>query len=231
LAALSRSPLCDDCLSKACAIFPRQQVNQRCAYLLEVGHASRRKEPCPKCGKYKFVNRVRSEAVETIRRRSITIQVEPDKVKPLTEDDIREGGVICILPETRGTPWFWEGNVQRCIVEHLVGKGYQITRVAETKKRESGKDIEARLEDGRKLWLTVKGYPEKSAHTQARHWFAEALFDLILYREEDATAELGIGLPHGFSTYRHLARRIDWFKDCVPFRFWWVQRDGTVRVE
>jgi ribosomal protein S27AE len=40
-------------------ICPRQQVNQRCAYLLEVGKLTREKDACPKCGRFKLVNRRR----------------------------------------------------------------------------------------------------------------------------------------------------------------------------
>ena len=90
---------------------------------------------------------------------------------------------------------------------------------------------EAQSSDGKRLWLTVKGYPEKSTHTQARHWFAQCLFDLIVYRHEDDAAELGIGLPDGYATYTNLAKRIKWFKNVTGFRFYWVKEDGTVRTD
>ena len=127
--------------------------------------------------------------------------------------------------------WFWEGSIQDRIVEYLRAQRIQITSTANTHTRESGKDIQGKSPDGTVLWISVKGYPIKSSHTQARHWFAELLFDLILYRSENANAQLGIGLPYGFATYRNLARRIDWFKQSLPFQFYWVHEDGTVTTE
>lgn len=58
---------------------------------------------------------------------------------------------------------------------------------------------------GKELWVSVKGYPEKSTHVQARHWFAGAVFELMLYRHESATARPAIALPEGFRTYANLA--------------------------
>lgn len=228
---LSRGPLCDDCLSEACSIHPRQQVNQRCSYLRDVGHITRVKEPCPGCGRYKLVNHMKQEAVEHLQRhRGTSIQIDETKIKPITAEDVRGEGVEVDFP-LDSVLWFWEGKVQERIVEHLVRKGYQISRYANIESRESGKDIEAIAPEGQVLWITVKGYPQKSKHTQARHWFAGSLFDLILWREEGTTTELGIGLPDRFATYRNLAARVTWLKNCMPFRFYWVSEDGTVRVE
>jgi hypothetical protein len=189
------------------------------------------REPCPKCGKGKLVNRVKPESVEKIRgRQTVRVQIGSERHIPVMESLVHETRVIGD-PPVESVFWYWEGRVQHCIVEHLIKSGYGITRVSDTKSRESGKDIEAASPQGKTLWLTVKGYPHKSAHTQARHWFAESLFDLVLYREGNDTVEFGIGLPEGFATYRNLANRVTWFKKCVPFRFYWVQEDGTVRVE
>lgn len=230
--ALSRSPLCDDCLSRECMIRPRQQVNQKCAYLLQVGQLIREKELCPQCGRMKLVNRIKDEALEkTIRRRPVAVQVEPERFKAAPEESTENGTVVVRRRLLMENPWCWEGNVQERIVEHLMRDGFRLTRVANTHTREPGRDIEAESTNGKKLWLTVKGYPEKSAHTQARHWFAECLFDLILYREADGEADLGVGLPDGYATYGNLAKRIKWFKNAVGFRFYWVKEDGTVRIE
>lgn len=229
--ALSREPLCDDCLSEVCSIHPRQQVNQRCSYLLEIGLSTRVKEPCPRCGKYKLVNHVKQGAAEHLQRRGgISIPIDPTKIKPIQEGDIQKGKVI-VDPPINSLSWFWEGRIQERIIEHLIASGYHITRSANTQSREPGKDIEALSGTGRRLWITVKGYPRKSEHTQARHWFAESLFDLILWHEEATAADLGIGLPDSFATYRNLASRVTWLKDTLPFHFYWVGEDGAVLVE
>jgi hypothetical protein len=78
---------------------------------------------------------------------------------------------------------------------------------ADTASKQPGKDIIAFTADRRPLWVTVKGFPDKSKHVQARHWFAGALHDLTRYRDEDSKAVLAMGLPHGFKTYEGLLKR------------------------
>jgi hypothetical protein len=116
-------------------------------------------------------------------------------------------------------------------VGFLQSSGHQISSTANTQTREAGKDIQAKSGDGTEVLISVKGYPEKSPHTQARHWFAELLFDIIVYRDEHPTAQLGIGLPDGFTTYLNLAKRVSWFKQSARFQFYWVNEDGEIRVE
>jgi hypothetical protein len=143
--------------------------------------------------------------------------VEARRRESVTEAEIQSVVKESAAKKTTPTPianenWCWEGNVRNCIVEFLKSGGFEITAYANTQARESGKDIRAIAHDGAVLWVTVKGYPQKSSHTQARHWFAGALFDVIMYKEEDSTARLGIGLPAGFTTYHNLAERLIWFK-------------------
>jgi len=76
--------------------------------------------------------------------------------------------------------WNWEGNIQSVIIKYLCENGYKIIRVSNTENREQGKDIEATTPAGETLWISVKGFPEKSVNTQARHWFSQALFDMVL---------------------------------------------------
>jgi len=130
-----------------------------------------------------------------------------------------------------GRPWFWEGNVQAQIVSELARNGFQIRRVADTESHEPGRDIEAVGPDGRGLWISVKGFPEKSASVQARHWFAGAVFDLLLYRDENSMVELALGLPKGFSTYENLTTRVKWARPQLPFVIYWVDEQGSVTVE
>ena len=56
------------------------------------------------------------------------------------------------------TEWFWEGNVQGRVVAHLAAASVLIVRVADTRSREHGTDIEGVL-DGTKIHVEVKGWP------------------------------------------------------------------------
>ena len=47
---------CDDCLSSILKIYPRQQINQICRNLLDMGYIRREKGLCSNCSKYKIVN-------------------------------------------------------------------------------------------------------------------------------------------------------------------------------
>lgn len=132
------------------------------------------------------------------------------------------------VPAESGRPWHWEGNVQAMVVAHLQSKGYTIVRVANTESREAGKDIIARSAGGQLLWVSVKGFPEKSANTQARHWFAGAMFDLLLYHGENANVDLALGLPDGYQTYRGLSERVAWLRQVMPFTIYWVSESGAV---
>jgi hypothetical protein len=129
-------------------------------------------------------------------------------------------------------PWFWEGNVQQVVIEHLRKAGYRIVRFADTATRQPGKDIEAESKIG-PLWVTVKGYPEGTDRTrpstQAGHWFKQALFDIVAWRGEDQAVELALALPD-FPRYRDLAMRVAWLQPVARFSLIWVMEDGTVEV-
>ena len=103
------------------------------------------------------------------------------------------------------------------------------SRSADTTSREAGKDIEAKR-GSRELWVSVKGWAEKSVNTQARHWFAAVLFDLVLYRTDNPSVDLAIGIPDGFSTYENLLPRIRWRREKIPFNVFKVSESGDVSV-
>jgi hypothetical protein len=128
-------------------------------------------------------------------------------------------------------PWYWEGNVQACVVSELRARGYRIESVVDTSTKEPGTDIIARSSEGRTLWVSVKGFPQKSSYTQARHWFAGALLDMVLYRAEDADVDLAIALPEGFATYKALVARTVWLRAAVPFSVYWAAESGKVTLE
>lgn len=206
----NQSQFCDDHLSEKTGIRPRQQIFQICTSLAAEGLIIRRKRTlCSVCGKDKITS-------------SIYSKIPLDKSVPEKKDDI-------LPPPSR--IWPWEGNIQSTLVTYLAKEGYKIIRVADTDSRESGKDIEAITPDGGKMWVSVKGWPEKSSNTQARHWFSQALFDIILYRNESNDTDLALAFPDDFQTYLNLAKRIKWFKDTAKFKIFWISEHGSIRIE
>ncbi|QWU16248.1 hypothetical protein SAMN04487895_11489 [Paenibacillus sophorae] len=209
LVSLLNAELCDDCLSISANVIPRQTVYKICRSLFSNSEIHRHHGKCDHCHKTKTTNRLPDQSANT------TTNVEVQK-SPL-EAAIR--------------PWYWEGCVQSKVVNHLILNGYSICSVADTEARTSGKDIVAQSIEGKELWISVKGYPEKSQHTQARHWFSGAIFDLILYHGENPNVALGIALPDGFSTFKNLTPRMKWLKDAMPFQIYWVDETGIVKIE
>jgi hypothetical protein len=209
LAALKKSgALCDDCLSEVTEITPRQTINMTCRSLHSSKTLSRPRETCLRCKRVKIVNRLLSDA--PIERRA-----------PVTQTT----GVISAKNDR---PWYWEGNVQTKIVKFLSSQGCTVHSESDTATRQQGKDIIAADCDGRTIWVTVKGFPDKSKNIQARHWFAGALLDLARYRDENADAFLAMGLPSGFTTYESLIRRTEQTRKFLGYSVYWVQPDGTV---
>jgi hypothetical protein len=194
-------PMCDDCLSSSAFIKPRQTVNARCRELETAGELVRNTDRCPQCKAIKITNRLLGK----------------------TEKPTKPGGgdkKLVISTPDNGKPWYWEGNVQNQIVRHLVSN---------TATREQGKDIVA-VKNGKELWVSVKGWPEKSPNMQARHWFAGALFDLILYKDLNPGVRLAIGIPTGYSTYQNLVGRVLWLRRNLPFEIITVSEHGAVNV-
>lgn len=120
------------------------------------------------------------------------------------------------------------------MVSWLERKKWCIRQTANTAAKAQGKDIVA-TKGSVELWVSVKGFPtgteRTNAATQARHWFAHALFDVLLYRDERRDVELAIALPAGFPTYGKLAGRVRWLRDNLPLTFLWVSEDGEVCEE
>ena len=196
----------DDALTLTLGLAHRQQANQRCHRLERFGIVTRRSVD----GKIR--NFLKSDAMsgETTPRQS------------------------ALIVEVAERPWFWEGHVQSTVINHLQSLGYRIRSAANTATRAPGKDVIAVAPSGQILWISAKGYPvgtvNTSPHTQARHWFAHALFDLILWHGENATVALGLALPQK-ETYRKLANRASWFLSKTRNCIYWVADDGAVTVE
>ena len=200
--------MCDDCLSLSASIKPRQTVNAYCRELAKTSELTRQVEQCPQCKANKFVNRLLAQ------------KERPPKPDPCTPKS------SSILPNNQ-MPWYWEGNVQAKIVEYLMSAGWEIVKSSNTVTREQGKDIVAK-KNGKDLWVSVKGWPEKSQNPQARHWFSSAIFDLVLYKDENPNVLLAIGIPGGFKTYQNLIHRVCWLRENLPFKVITVSKQGEV---
>jgi len=213
--------VCDDCLPGVATLKSRQDARRLGLELEQRGEARRLPGVCALCG--------RSKTVTTVQRR------EPEAAGDHSAIGNSGDQGETDAPEERPPGprvWHWEGRVQTTLVAWLAQEGFGIERVADTATREAGKDIVARTPAGKPLWISVKGFPEgKNAYTQARHWFSSAVFDLILYRDENAEVDLALAFPDGFPTYRALAARLGPLRQAIPFTIYWVAESGTIRPE
>ncbi len=201
-------PICDDCLSSRTKIVPRQTVNLNCRRLsVALAIARAQMTDCHYCRLPKICSFIGARG-----------QPLP---APLPQ----------ALPPRSHSLWHWEGNVQSVLVQWLTSDGWDIRSAADTAAKTRGKDIIAKRGD-HDLWVSVKGYPagtqKTTPSTQARHWFAKAVFDLVMYRDESSCALLALGLPD-FATYRNLSKRTQWLRSHLPFTIYWVDESGAVR--
>lgn len=200
-------PICDDCVWLPSGMKSRQQANSRGRELEANGYLRRGLGTCSRCGKFKTV--------------SVPSGAE--------------------LPPTRGEPglersWHWEGNVQAAVAAYLAEHGWTVISTADTAAKTPGVDIIAVDCEGSDWWITVKGYPddkpEKKARpaTQARHWLAAAMFDVITYRTESPEVRIGVAIPGPFPTYERLLERSAWLRHTAPYTLFVVHSDTSVEV-
>lgn len=206
----AKGPICDDCLSDRTGITPRQTINMICRRLEKVDQIARDGTgSCHYCHGRKICNSLTKAPANSSHRPTRTRKT----------DDPRE-------------LWHWEGNIQAALVTWLAKQGWTIRSAADTAAKTAGKDIIAER-DGRAVWVSVKGFPRGTPRTnpstQARHWFSHAVFDLVLYRDEDDSVDLALGLPDGFPTYQKLADRVAWLRSNLPCTIYWVSKSGAVR--
>jgi hypothetical protein len=209
--------VCDDCLVPFAHLSHRQVAHAATTALVREGMIVRSEGYCHYCGKEKIVSRIVESGVP-----SVPASVAMNSVVPTVD---------AIEVQSTQRPWYWEGHVQARLVRWLIAQGFAIEAVADTAARTAGKDIIAVTPTGTSLWVSVKGFPEKSRHVQARHWFAGAIFDIVLYRNEATSPQLAVAFPDGFPTYRALVARMTALRAVLPFTIYWVAESGEVRVE
>lgn len=207
------APICTRCLVTLAGIADEKRGRQICRNLRDEGWIQRGPGECRRCGvRFPQVNFPLSSA---------KLPTNPRPIVPMVNDHT----------------WHWEGNVQDALIGRLTEQGWTIVSAADTASHERGKDIVALSSDGQEMWVSVKGYPEKrpgkttSPSTQAKHWFSQAIFDMVRYREESPNVLLAMALPDGFVTYDNQMKKVRWFKKVTPFRLYWISESGRVREE
>lgn len=125
LLATAPGPLCDDCLTEHLKLNQRQTAYQTCSEMARSGTIRGDRATCIRCGKHKNGNWM------------------GDRLDTGARD--REGLAAADAAGTDPSrPWYWEGNVQACIVRHLQQEGHAIVSTADTAARTPGKDVAAR---------------------------------------------------------------------------------------
>lgn len=200
----------DDVLTVALGLSRRQHANQECRKLQSAGVVERRI--------------VSGKTRNFLRDGGGGSKAEAEPVPPGRFQEARQN------PDK---PWDWEGNVQGSVVVFLVSNEFTIQRVADTLTREHGKDIVAVAPSGRELWVSVKGRPEGTSRTSpylmARHYFADAMHDLLCWREEDDSVALALALPD-FVTYQNGAKKVAGQLQGLKASIFWVSEHGKVKT-
>jgi len=142
--------------------------------------------------------------------------------------------------------WFWEGNIQQKIASYMVNnENYKILKMANCAAKSRGPDILA-LRKAIQIHVSVKGYPTETyaedslggkkgekkrtrPQVQARHWFAEALFEILLAKCENNNLQIALGFPD-FPVYISFLKRIKWLRERLGIRYYLVTEEGEVRV-
>jgi hypothetical protein len=144
---------------------------------------------------------------------------------------------------TKDKDWFWEGNVQKKIAAYMENyEGFEILETADTMTKARGPDILAE-KTGIKRIVSVKGFPSDkyvdgnnrgykkrtNPNTQAKHWFSEAILDLIRKKSADQNIEIALGFPR-FPRYLNLLRELQWFRETIGLFCYFVSENGEVEV-
>ena len=147
----------------------------------------------------------------------------------------------------REEDWFWEGNVQARIVEHMKGEeGYTILSPGQPAPAEQGVEVLAeRANDGITIHrlVVVRGWPSplytrgslagqprtSRPEVVARGWIAQAVLDIALGRGGDPDLELALAIPAMASYVRYL-QRLRWFMAAARASVYMVSQEGHVSV-
>jgi len=137
--------------------------------------------------------------------------------------------------------WFEETNLNKKIKTYLEKKGYEICKFNE-KKQAKGADLIA-SKNGNRLIFEVKGYPSDKyvrgpkkgeikntkPDTQARHWFAQAIFQLLIEKSKSNKSMIVLGLPE-FEIYKNLFDKMKPMGKILDLKAYFVNDSGIVKI-
>ena len=211
----------DDEISAALNIEPRQTVNQICRALERAGKLVRRSNLDGKLGNYPF-NGADHVELAVLHNRSENIGAE------VITDTTKE--------------WFWEGNVTDAVAKYLVERGWKVLAQADTRTKEQGLDLHARLGD-QEVVIEVKGYPSHLYRDQSRQgqrkptrpslqaqqWYSHAMLKVMRLRSSHPTAKQVVAFPD-FPRYRTLFEETKCSLDQLGIAVMFVSEAGHVEA-
>lgn len=138
--------------------------------------------------------------------------------------------------------WFHESNVQALVKNHLKHEFGTPTKEANCLKLKKGPDL-LFSKNGIDLQIEIKGYPsdkyvrgekfgekkKTSPKTQAKHWFAQVLRDVIIAKGKNQKLEIAIGLPK-YEVYETLWKYSLWATKKLCLKCYWVSEKGSVSI-
>lgn len=138
--------------------------------------------------------------------------------------------------------WFHESNVQALVKNYLKSKLGTPTKEANCLKKERGPDL-LFSKNGIDLQIEIKGYPsDKYARgpkigkkkptppkTQAKHWFAQVMRDVIIAKGKNPNLQIAIGLPQ-YEVYETLWKYSLWATKKLGIKCYWVSEKGNVSI-
>jgi len=194
--------MCDDCLSSATSVKPRQAVNMACRDLAQNSVLTRGKAFCTRCSASKIINRrvagAEGSAAQEVPERKLPVKGKNHDLEALSEDEIKE------------------------VLVSWLEKNSWKTDVAWGKTR--GIDVEA-VKEGQRWVIEVKGPGSRSA---MRVNYFLAILGETLQRMDDSDARYSIALPD-LQQYRRLWDRLpDLAKARTNIDIMFVTIDGEI---
>ena len=220
------TPLCDSCLTGMAQISTRQVTYMLANELRARGVTVRETGTCGGCGKQVLCSRIMQTPGFVLPRPSA-----PERRQRLTAGPQATAPNLSLSSIDPDRSWYWEANIRAVAVEWLAAQGWMVVQAPNPVAEAASVDIIARQPPRKELWIVVKGLPEGRQDAQARHWFAEAIFDLIAHRDRNSELYLALALPDGNLTYTGLTAQTGWLKRMLPFTILWVTKDGRVRSD